>query len=66
MTKSEAMELIKWIDGCEMQSMRHAGRRMCTVSLSTDVLHRTYIVVYSCTLGVMYVTPQWVCYAIDT
>ena len=47
MTKSEAMEWIEWIDG--MQDMRHAGRRMYTVSLSTDVLHGTYIVVYSCT-----------------
>ena len=49
MNKSEAMEWIEWIDECEMQNMRHAGRRMYTVSLSTDVLHGTYIVVYSCT-----------------
>ena len=38
MTKSEAMEWIEWIDGCEMQDMRHAGRRMYTVS----ICHQTY------------------------
>ena len=56
MTKSEAMEWIEWIDRCEMQDMRHASRQMYTVSMSSDVLHGTYIVVYSCTWGVMYVT----------
>ena len=38
MTKSEAMEWIEWIDGCEMQDMRHAGRRMYTVS----ICHQTF------------------------
>ena len=49
MTKSEATEWIEWIDGCEMQDIRHADGRMYTVSMSTDVLHETYNVVYSCT-----------------
>ena len=49
MTKSEAMEWIEWIDGCEMQNMRHASRLMYTVSMSSDVLHGTYIVVCTCT-----------------
>ena len=49
MTKSEAMQWIEWIDRCEMQDMRHASRLKYTASMSTDVLHGTDIVVYSCT-----------------
>ena len=30
MTKSEAMDWIEWIDGCEMQDMRHTDGRMYT------------------------------------
>ena len=42
MSKSEAMEWIEWIDGCEMQDMRHAGRRMYTVSCQqTYCMERT-------------------------
>ena len=35
---------------------RHADEGMYTVRMSTDVLHKTYILVYSRTNSVMYVT----------
>ena len=39
MTKSEAMEWIEWMYGCEMQDMRHAGRQMYTIRRTAWNVH---------------------------
>ena len=41
----------------DVKVAKHADKRTCTVNMTTDVLHETYIVVCSCACSVMYVKP---------